>query len=167
MSKKVWTGVVAFGLVVAWYALRGGSHDGAVGAAKLPPELVNRVWIDALPTSAKQKVDVFLMIEEPRLGQFVRTSAYEGDYAVFEWRARDGKGVELVMLQTDKTHRVGFQVSTGECDPFDYCLKVKGAPRGAKRYYSMQDWVIEPGRNLALDDVQSFLRAHGAAAPRR
>jgi len=148
MSKKTWAVVVALGLVVAWFGLR--KDDASVAATDTPDELVNRIWIDALPTSAKQKVDVFVMVDEPHLGQFLRTSAYEGEYAVFEWHDRDSGRVEMVMLQTDKKHHVGFKVSSQGCDPFDYCMKVKGAPRGAKKYFSMKDWIVEPGRSLEL-----------------
>lgn len=103
--------------------------------------LVNRVWIDSIPTKERDKVDVFLMIDEGNFGVFSKSSAYEGDWSAFAWSMQ--KGLRLHMLQSDKTHKVRAEITSGaRCAPFDYCLNIKGAPRGAKRYGSMEDWII-------------------------
>ena len=51
-----------------------------------------------------------------------------------------------------------FKVTDKGCDPFDMCMKVKGAPRGAKKYFSMDDWIIESHHGLGAGEVQQFLR---------
>jgi hypothetical protein len=103
--------------------------------------LVNRIWIDSIPTTERDKVDVFLMIEEGSFGVFSKSSAYEGDWSAFAWSMENG--LRLHMLQSDKTHKVRVRVWKGSrCAPFDYCMDIKGNPRGAKRYGSMEDWII-------------------------
>ena len=49
------------------------------------------------------------------------------------------------MLQSDKSHKSRASITKGSpCAPFDYCMRLKGAPRGSKTYVSMEEWVIEP-----------------------
>ena len=152
-------GVLA-ALAAAWVMMR---DDGAAPArGELPVELVNRVWVDTLPASARDTIDVLVLVEEPRLGQFMRTSAYQGDFALFGWREAGGR-VDIEMLQTGKRHRLRFTVSQTGCEPFDYCLKVKGAPRGARRYVSMKDWVVEAGTDPDRLRAAAFERALAAA----
>jgi hypothetical protein len=158
MTRKALAIVVAAGVVAAWFWFRGGSSEEQVEAAGVPDELINRVWIDRVPLKDKQKIDIFLMVEDPQIGQFLKTSAYEGEYALFEWNDDGGK-LTITMLQNDKQHRVRAEVSTKGCDPFDMCMKIKGAPRGAKTYYSMEDWVIEPHHGLGAGEVQSFVQS--------
>jgi hypothetical protein len=157
MSKKAGVLLALVGVAVAWHVF-GSSESSEREVKDAPDVLVNRIWINELPTNPKQMVDVFLMIDHPKFGQFLRTSAYEGEYALFEWRDKKAKSVDIVMPQTDKKHRLKFAIASEGCEPFDYCMKVKGAPRGAKKYYSMQDWIIEPGSgSLDLEDVQSAI----------
>jgi len=108
----------------------------------------NRVWIDKIPSSNSDKIDVLVAIDDPMMGVFQRTSAYEGDFSVFAWEGK-GKAVKIRMLQTDKTSQVKFAPSKDGCGHFDYCMKVRGAPRGGKQYFSMEDWVIEGTDSVA------------------
>jgi hypothetical protein len=103
--------------------------------------LVNRLWIDSIPTKERDKVDVFLMLDEGNFGVFSKSSAYEGDWSAFAWSLENG--LRLHMLQSGKTHKVQVKIWRGAvCAPFDYCMDIKGNPRGAKRYGSMEDWII-------------------------
>jgi hypothetical protein len=36
------------------------------------------------------------------------------------------------MMQTGERHNLRYEVSAGDCGRFDYCLRLRGAPRGAK-----------------------------------
>lgn len=108
----------------------------------LQGELINRLWIDKIPTSMTDKIDVLALIDDPHAGVFQNTSAYEGDFSIFEWRPGDTGKVRIFMLQTERVHKMKYRVSNKDCGRFDLCMRVKGAPRGAKRYHSMEDWVI-------------------------
>lgn len=107
--------------------------------------LINRVWIERLPNAPTEKFDIFLMLGDENMGAFQHTSLYEGDYSLFSWDTLASNHVDLVMLQTGRRHRMSFDISSKDCGGFDYCMKVKGAPRGTRHYYSMEDWVIESG----------------------
>ena len=128
-------------LVAWWYWCDEDKHQSLeTQVAELEP-LVDRIWIDHMPTSERDKIDVFVMLGEPSMGGFSTSSAFEGDWAAFEW-GLDG-GLHLRMLQTDKKHKIKASIVKGAgCEPFDYCLRLKGAPRGSKKYGSMEDWVV-------------------------
>lgn len=141
--------IIVIGLAaLAWFLWPQGATT--TDGPELDSELVNRVWIGHVPTSMTDKIDILAMVEDPRMGVFQNSSAYEGDFSVFEWRhvGDDERGkLRLNMLQTQRTHKMKYRVSNRDCGRFDLCVRIKGAPRGAKRYFSMEDWVIE-GSNL-------------------
>lgn len=124
----------------------------------------NRIWIDVMPQSAKQKINAFVAVDDPRVGLFQKTSAYEGDFSLFAWRGGDGGKVEIEILQTEKRHRLRVETSSRDCGNFDHCMTVKGAPRGAKRYFSMDDWVVDSSAAGTPAALEELVRAKIAAA---
>ena len=114
-------------------------------------ELTHRVWIERLPQHPRDKFDVFIMVDEPQAGVFQRSSAYEGDFAVFQWEQARADHYRIHLLQQDTSHTVVAKVTDHGCGGFDLCLTLSGAPRGAQTYGSMLDWVVsdaelEPGK---------------------
>ncbi len=144
MNLKKITLVSAFLLLVtAWYCWPDSEDDSnAALDGGMERLLINRIWIDQIPTTEHDKVDLFVMVDEPQMGAFSKSSTFEGEWAVFEWDL--DKGFQLRMLQTDTTHSLKAKVikDSKRCAPFDYCLKMRGAPRGAKKYGSMEDWIV-------------------------
>tara|TARA_R110002096_G_scaffold408075_3_gene607078 strand:- start:57405 stop:57893 length:489 start_codon:yes stop_codon:yes gene_type:complete len=103
--------------------------------------LANRIWIDHIPTNERDKISVFILFDDPTFGGFSTSSAFEGDWTAFEWSL--DKGLKIHMLQADKKHHLKPKIASGAaCAPFDHCLTLKGAPRGPKKYGSMEDWVV-------------------------
>ncbi len=163
-NKAALVGVVAV-VAALWFARSGGDDEAAQDVrASDDAELVNRFWISKVPQTAKEKIDVFVMLDEPHFGLFETTSAFEGDYTFFEWRRNDKGRIEIRMLQTDKGHKLAPNVSRSGCGAFDLCMTVKGAPRGAKKYFSMDDWIIEPGSAGTVDELRAAARAELARA---
>jgi len=141
IMKKVVIAIAAAGVLWAWFS--GGSADESEAAHGV--DVFDRVWIEKMPTSPKQKFDVFIALDEvaPHFGVFERVSAYEGSYSVFEWKKEGDHRLKLHLLQKDKWSKVKYKVSTRGCGEFDYCLELKGAPLGGKKYGSMKGWEIE------------------------
>jgi len=145
----------SFGL--GWWWL-GGEEAPEVPANDAKSEVVSRLWIDHIPTSEREPVEVFAMLEEDNLGGFVRSSAYEGDFAAFQWRLE--KGLVLHMLQKKTDHKVEVVIEKGRgCAPFDRCMRIIGAPRGAKRYGTMEEWVIESSKQLSPQAISGFIES--------
>lgn len=103
----------------------------------------DQVWLDRLPQAPTEKFNVLLVLHDPGAGVFQNTSFYEGDYSVFGWQHHEPGRMDIVMLQTQERHQLRYQITDKDCGGFDYCMRVEGAPRGATRYYTMDDWVIE------------------------
>ena len=154
MNKKaIIAGVVAAGLG-AWLWM--GGDDESKKDAQDSVSLTDQIWIDKMPMREKDKVSVFAMISDANLGVFDKTSAYEGEFSLFKYRLRKGEAT-ITMLQTDKRHKVSFKVSKGDCGrQFEYCLRVKGAPRGAKVYGTRSEWRIESGSDV--HDLERFVK---------
>lgn len=140
-------------VLAAWWLWPKGSCDKHAPTGGDFELLANRIWIDHIPTNEREKINVFLMLDEPTFGMFSKSSAYEGDWAAFEWSME--KGLVLKMLQNETKHRVNPKLATGaRCAPFDHCLKLGGSPRGPKKYGSMEDWVINSADQF---DARQFL----------
>ena len=143
MKKTIATVVVL--AAVAWWIFHDKETPNADQArvADSDVSVVDQIWISQVPVGEKEKVDVLAMLSEQRVGLFANTSAFEGDFALFMFGQRGDK-VDLVMLQNDKKHRLTYKITSKGCgDEFEFCLKVKGAPRGAKTYGSRSEWRIE------------------------
>jgi len=147
-KKRAIVAVCAIAAGAWWYC----GSDESAESADSGPTLVDQVWIDQVPITEKDKVSVFAMLSEARIGIYNQSSAYEGEFSLFEFKQRKGK-LLLTMLQTDKTHKLSYKISNKGCGPmFDYCLEVKGAPRGPVTYGTMRDWVIDSSEG----DAQSL-----------
>jgi hypothetical protein len=132
-------------------------------AARHSDEFFNRVWLDRLPQTPTEKFNVLVVLQDPGAGVFQNTSFYEGDYSVFGWEGHGPGRMKIVMLQTQKRHELRYEVADEGCGGFDYCLRVQGAPRGAERYYSMEDWVIESRDGAARLDPAALQRLIASA----
>ena len=109
-------------------------------------DAVNRIWVERIPADNRDKFHAFVLVEDRDVtgGAFVLSSAFEGDFSVFEWTRSDAR-FDIKMMQTGRTHALTTRVTDQGCAPFDHCLEVQGAPRGSARYGSMREWIIEPG----------------------
>ncbi len=102
----------------------------------------DRLWIDHMPTSQTEFVDILFMSTEtkPRLGVFQHTSVWRGAYEVFvHERLGDGR-LRLTYPQSRKSDEVTLRARRCDEKGFDYCLEVRGAAHGVGRYYSQRDW---------------------------
>lgn len=150
MRKILWLVVPALAVGYVWMSGDDEDREGVERVdASADVSWHNRIWIDEIPTSERQKINWFLAVDDPQIGLFQKTSVYEGDYTVFAWRAKKQGAIEIEMLQTEKSHKLKLKIGTEGCGRFDYCMTVKGAPRGAKKYYSMKDWVIDGAQTPA------------------
>lgn len=175
MQSKSKLILAALGLVavLAWVRAGSDAPEAERDRGDLRKVLVNRVWIDHLPRSFKDKIHVLALVGEQHMGVFQHTSAFEGDFAAFQWSLEPGTRLGITMLQSDAQHSLRVRVATEGCGGFDYCMRVKGAPRGAKRYVSQADWVIS-AEGLARVDARdpaalrellaTWLDAHLAAS---
>jgi hypothetical protein len=158
-------GIVALVVVALVWIFWPASDEARDGEAADAPRLVNQVWVEKLPGDYREKFDIFVAIEDPdgNVGAFARSSAFEGDYSLFEWSASGAGRLDVRMLQQDRRYRVRATTREGGCGRFDYCLKLDGAPRGSRTYGSMREWVIDGSPEQALARARAHVRASLAA----
>ena len=107
--------------------------------------LVDRVWIDHMPRSEREMVNVFALISEHKVGVFDQRSMWTGSFEAFKYSRGEGK-LDAVFPQTGTKEQYSVKVRTCDKDGMDYCLDIDGGKHGVKHYYSKKKWVI---RDLA------------------
>lgn len=113
---------------------------------------LDRVWVDHLPKSETDTIQVFVAITEQPFGVFQAASAWRGAHELFQYEKKGGK-IRIEYPQTGE--REDVKLTATECDErgMDFCLEVKGASRGVKRYYSQEGWEIDGTQ--AVGQIQS------------
>jgi hypothetical protein len=154
--KKLMLGVAALGAVGY-----GVYHHGARPATpSTQTELVeNRLWIDHMPRSERDTIQVFLTLGDEGIGTFQQTSAWKGSYELFEYEGHAGE-LRIIYPQTGERDTVKAKATKCRENGFDYCLEMAGGSRGVKRYYSMKDWEIG-----SMRDLDSKVKALGTPSP--
>jgi hypothetical protein len=157
--KKLMLGVAALG-AVGYGVYRWTAH---AAPPSTHTELVeNRLWIDHMPRSERDTIQVFLTLGDESIGTFQQTSAWRGAYELFQY---EGHGGELRIIYPQTGDRETIKAKATKCreNGFDYCLEMAGGSRGVKRYYSMKDWEIGSIRDL--DSKVTKIRALGTPSP--
>jgi hypothetical protein len=141
MRRATKIAIAASGLLAAAAAgWLGSGHE--VADSKV---LVNRIWIDKLPSRDTDHFELLVIVTEEPVGLFRRSSSFEGSYALFRYELRDGNKLQLLFPQDKSKHEVKYDARACDVKDFDYCLDLTGAPRGAKKYLSRKEWELEGG----------------------
>jgi hypothetical protein len=165
-TKKIVTLAVAGGL--AWGLWKVGgmlwSDDDASGTK----HVVNQVWIERIPADQRDMIRFVAFVKHPRgrIGVAGKGSQWRQFLEGFQW-ALEGDRMTVVFPQ-DRV-RANLRVRSWECegeapDPFTLCLEVSQGDRKA-RFYSREDWVIEPHDADSLEAIAADLPGIAEALP--
>jgi hypothetical protein len=133
MKKLLAVTVLAGTIGVGAWKLRGGH-------ATEPADLVvDRLWIDHMPTNGRDVVNVFMAFDSEAMGVFQKGSRWIGSYEMFHFEL-DGGQMRIAYPQTGKHELVKLRARSCDENQMDFCLEVEGATRGVKQYYSMEGW---------------------------
>lgn len=137
--RKALLGLALLG-TISYGAYRIASDDAR--SADSEQLVLDRVWIDHIPRSDRDTVQVFVAITEEPLGMFQAASAWKGSYEVFRYEAH---GRELRIVYPQSGDRETVRAAGRRCSEagMDYCLELDGGTRGVKRYYSREGWEID------------------------
>ena len=103
--------------------------------------VVDRLWIDHMPTSARDMVNVFIAFDGEAMGIFQKGSRWSGSYEMFHFELEGGQ-MRIAYPQTGKHEQVKVRAHSCDEAQMDYCLEIEGATRGVKKYYSMEGWEL-------------------------
>jgi len=104
---------------------------------------LDRIWIDHLPKTESDTIHIFAAITQEPMGIFQATSQWKGNFELFVYEAH-GDTIRAVYPQDRSKEEL--KVSARACSDMrdmDYCLEIKGASRGPKKYYSRKGWEID------------------------
>ena len=104
---------------------------------------LDRIWIDHLPKTESDMINIFAAITEEPMGVFQATSMWKGNFELFTYESH-GDTIRAVYPQDRSKEELKVTAtSCSEVRDMDFCLEIKGASRGPKKYYSRKGWEIE------------------------
>jgi hypothetical protein len=129
-------------------------HDVADGDTKI---LVDRIWIDHIPKSERETVQLFALHGEEEIGVFHAATRWRGAYEGFRYSEKGGE-LKIVFPQTGEKETVRTRARRcNDARGMDFCLELDGGSHGVKRYYSREGWEIRGAHTRA--DVEAQLDA--------
>lgn len=156
----------------------GGALLSSSSSARKTDLLVNRVWIDHLPTGSRDMISHLVLVdhEQGKFGATGQSSQWRHLVDVFMWRL---EGKELRAFFPQDQVRARARVKTWRCageapQPFELCLRISDMEyKESIVLYSREDWVIDAddttGSAAALASrepgLEGVLRALSSAAP--
>jgi hypothetical protein len=109
---------------------------------------LDRIWIDHLPKTESDMINIFAAITEEPMGVFQATSMWKGNFELFVYEAH-GDTIRAVYPQDRSKEELKVSArSCSEVRDMDYCLEIKGASRGPKKYYSRKGWEIDSASSV-------------------
>jgi hypothetical protein len=160
MRKLLWILVLIVAAYVAWRWWRGHHGDGTADRGQ--QLLFDRVWVDHLPSSQTDTIQIFAAVTEEPMGLFDSRSVWRGQWELFRYEPRGDGQLELLFPQSRDKQRLSYRAwQCNEKRDFDFCLEISGG-KGTRKYYSQRGWEIG-----ALDGAQAAeRRLLGAASAR-
>ncbi|MBA3819562.1 MAG: hypothetical protein H0X17_11765 [Deltaproteobacteria bacterium] len=121
------------------YRMIGSSPPAAADSEQL---VLDRIWIDHIPTTDTDTVQVFVAITDEPFGAFQAASQWRGAFELFRYE-RDGDEIRAHYPQTGERETVTTKARRCSEGAMDFCLELDGGTRGVKRYYSRKGWEID------------------------
>src|SRR5688572_19519635 len=120
MKKTALVGVALVSAgAIALYSQRGGKDAEPADSSDYT---VDRIWIDHIPRSERDTIQIFLAITEQPFGVFQATSQWKGQFELFRYEKH---GDELRVYYGQSGEREKIKAKSVKCDEkgFDYCLE--------------------------------------------
>lgn len=103
---------------------------------------LDRIWIDHIPRSERDTIQVFAAVSEEEFGVFQATSAWKGAFELFRFDFR-GDTINAVFPQDGDKEQIKVKARRCSESQMDFCMEVTGSKRGVKKYYSREGWEID------------------------
>ncbi len=114
-------------------------------ATAVPPEeaqrlLLDRNWLDRLPETASERLQVFRFVPSMGGGVFQDRTLYAGHFELFNFD-HDGATIHFHLRHTGDERASAYTIERLPDDgssPYDLHLHLDDSPRGAQDYYSIR-----------------------------
>jgi hypothetical protein len=144
--KKVLLALVA--VSAAGYGVYQWQSSEAPAPATSDSKLVqDRLWIDHIPRSERDTIQIFAALTEQPVGVFQASSVWRGQFELFKYEAH-GEELRVVFPQDGAKEKLRAKATRCNKAGMDFCLELDGSSRGVKKYYSREGWEIGSVREL-------------------
>ena len=103
--------------------------------------VTDRLWVDHIPRSERDVIQIFAAITEEPIGIFQSTSVWKGEFEMFRYESHGGE-LRIFYPQSGANDKVKAKATECNKNGMDYCLELEGSSHGVKRYYSREGWEI-------------------------
>lgn len=146
--KKVLLATALLGIGYGGWRL---THRGGGDAAETQLDdsklALDRIWIDHMPRSEKDMIQIFAAVSEDEFGVFQHTSAWKGAFELFRFNVQ-GDQINATFPQDNSKEKIRVKATRCNEGQMDYCLEVSGTARGVKKYYSKKGWEIDGAHSV-------------------
>lgn len=132
MKKLLVLAVLVTGTYVGW-------RWHAAPAAAPSNVMMNRFWVDHLPTGEKDTIRVFALWAPESFGVFADQNHWRVELERFRYEA-DGDQVRAVFPLSGDREEITVKATRCHEDDWDFCLDMQGSKHGTTRYYSRLGW---------------------------
>lgn len=102
-----------------------------------------RVWVDHLPQSDTDALQLFAAVKDDAHGIFDQRSAWQGQWELFRYEPRGDGQLEVYYPQSKTKQWLTYRAwKCSEQRQFDYCLQLT-VGKSARKYYSQRGWEID------------------------
>lgn len=158
--KKLLLATLVLGAIAFVIVRRSGNNDSpAKDDTVLSAHMaLDRIWIDHIPRNDRDIFNIWVAITEQPFGIFQATSQWKGNFELFQYESH-GDEIRIVYGQTGEKEKAKLKATKCDEKGFDYCLTIDGASRGVKKYYSMEEWIIEGSGVDQMDHLRTRVNA--------
>ncbi|MDQ3365080.1 MAG: hypothetical protein M3680_06605 [Myxococcota bacterium] len=121
------------------YRMIGSSDPAPADSEQL---VLDRIWIDHIPATDTDTVQIFMAITDEPLGAFQAASQWRLALEIFRYE-RHGDELRAHFPQTGERETVTTKARRCSEGTMDFCLELDGGSRGVKRYYSRKGWELD------------------------
>lgn len=118
------------------------THRDAAVATDDSKLVLDRIWIDHIPRTERDTIQLFAAVSEENFGVFQQTSVWKGNFELFQFKFADGK-IKATFPQDGDREDITSKARPCSEGQMDYCLEIAGSKRGVKKYYSRKGWEID------------------------
>jgi hypothetical protein len=117
--------------------------------------LLDRNWLDRLPETARDRLQVFRFVPAMGGGVYQDRTLYAGQFELFNFE-HDGETIRFYLRHTGEERSAPYAIErlpAGDENPYDLHLHIKDSPRGPQDYYSirgMQSSAVEKDLEAGL-----------------
>ncbi|MGE0871999.1 MAG: hypothetical protein AB7P03_25800 [Kofleriaceae bacterium] len=124
------------------------SSSNAIPADEARSLLIDRNWLDHMPTSERDRLHVYRFVPNMGGGVFQDRTLFKGTFELFSFKV-DGNRIQFKLHETHEDVSSAFSIEKVDGpEPFDLKLTIPDDPRGPKVYFGIRAETDRTGEQL-------------------